>query len=918
MQMHKLPAAWRRALWLSATAAAAACSGGGDGGPVESQPDASQPLAINLEASSLTARLGDKVAIAVKADPRSTTALQALQGTLVYSGAALKYVGQQRAADTRFLLVNDAAADRGELRFIALDAKAGLPGRVATFVFEVRGGDYLKGMAFKLEGAGNLKQQFTRAQIAPLPALAADLSTASYERPDFAEATQRWAPAEFAAEASRLTRQANGSQAINFRAGQIVSDLKYGDVTVNGSVNAFDVAYLANASIGLATLLPSVNGGAEDTRDPVLAGNVAPLNGGATATGNPGSPNCVAGNTSGCRPGVTPNNATNSWGIIDVFDVLAVANAGVGNSNPPVGSIIPGRGAADINPGSKPRVVVTSDITTNTTWTNDKIWQICDGSCGGGTQTDVSGIIHVTNGATLTIQPGTQVEGFGGTITAGTGVGVGQGVLEVERDGFIVADGTALQPIVFTCVTPTQAGPKGEPAGTRYPGCWGGLYLLGNATINSDLSTSSAVTCGGGRAGSGSGIQEQDELNFIAGPPTFGRYGGCNDADSSGVLRYVRSEFGGGRVSGTKERNGITFDAVGNKTVVDYIEAYASLDDGMEFFGGTVNVKHFVSVGNEDDHFDYVLGYRGKVQFGLVLEDSTNSDRCVEGDNNGVDAGSPEALPRSAPQMYNITCVGRIAARKYANFAATGTTCNGQFNNTGGTDVNCGREAVILRQGTDGTFRNFLIYGFGEGVRFNIPGTGLVPSPNGLCNQINAGTLSFRNSVVATGPLNSSTFGTNPTPWTTAGSQPFDAGSAGTTWSCGGANGTNGTYAAQNLMTQQYFANPANAITFFQDTTGTGSIAPSNIFVDGTNLAYPDFRVKSSSPVASLTGATPPADGFFDASATYIGALPPANGSFSNIPWYAGWARFFPAPTTTFTAAGATTVNGKVNIAKGP
>ncbi len=918
MQRLKLATTWRRMLWLTAAATAAACSGG-DNSPVDSQPDVGQPLAIKLEGSTLSAKLGDRVTIAVKADARSASALQAFQGTLTFNASTLRYVGQQKA-DNRFLLVNDQGADKGEVRFIVVDAKAGLPNRVASFVFETRGADYARGLAFKFEGAGNLKQQFQRAQVQPNVVLASDLTTANAERPDFSQVLQRWAPAEYAAEASRLT-VVNGLHKLSAQAGQLASDLKYGDVTVNGTVNAFDVGYLANASIGLAVLLPSVNGGAADVRDPVIAGNVAPLNGGAAATGNPGSTNCVAGNTSGCRPGVNPNNAANPYGIIDVFDVLTVANGAVGNTAAPVGSIIPGRNAAEVNLGGKTRVIITSDITTNTTWTSDKIYQICDASCGGGTQTDVSGIIHVTNGATLTIQPGTQIEGFGGTITAGTGVGVGQGVLEVERDGRIVADGTALQPIVFTCVVPTQAGPKGEPAGTRYPGCWGGLYLLGNAQINADSPTSSAIVGSGGRSGSGTCRQEQDELNFIAGPPSFGRYGGCNDADSSGVLRYVRSEFGGGRVSGTKERNGITFDAVGSSTVVDFVEAYASLDDGMEFFGGTVNVRHFVSVGNEDDHFDYVLGYRGKVQFGLVLEDSTNSDRCVEADNNGIDGGNPEALPRSAPQMYNITCVGRISARKYSNFASTGSTCNGQFNNTGGTDVNCGREAVILRQGTDGTFRNFLIYGFGEGVRFNIPsGTGITPSPNGLCNQINGGTLSFRNSVIATGPLGTGLPSgvANPTPWTTAGNQPFDGGSGGTSWSCGGANGSNGTYTAQSLMTQAYFQNPANALTFFQDTVGAGSIAPSDIFVDGTNLSYPDFRVKSTSPIAAIVGATPPADPFFDGSATYIGALPPANGSTSNVPWYAGWARFFPAPTTTFVASGATTVSGKTNIAKGP
>src|SRR5262249_46742018 len=361
------------------------------------------------------------------------------------------------------------------------------------------------------------------------------------------------------------------------------------------------------------------------------------------------------------RPGVEPGSATPD-GQINVLDVVAIANESVGNLVAVVGDNIPGRGAACV---SSNRVVINANISSDRLFNKDTVYQIGDSAVAN---------IYVTKRARRTLQPGTRLEGWYGTGVFGSGgVGQGQGTLIVQRDGRIVADGNALQPIVMTCLLPTFVGPRGEPAGTRWPGCWGGLIINGNATINADSPTSGANPANGTRSVAGC-IQEQDESNSAT------LYGGCNDADDSGVLRYVRVEFGGARFTANKERNGITFNGVGSGTIVDNIQVHSSLDDGVEFFGGTVQLKHGYLTGNEGDMFDWVLGYRGKAQFVLAQADSTNSDRCMEMDNNGIDAGSPERTPRSDPIIFNVTCVGKQAPSKTLTIGPTCLAQNGSAN----------------------------------------------------------------------------------------------------------------------------------------------------------------------------------------------------------------------------------------------
>jgi len=230
--------------------------------------------------------------------------------------------------------------------------------------------------------------------------------------------------------------------------------------------------------------------------------------------------------------------------------------------------------------------VVTSNITTNTTWDAKKVWIL-------------GGRIVVTSGATLTIEPGTIIKGQAGT-------GANATVLLIARGGKINATGTATKPIIFTSVADelsiadVAAGKFASPNLTPdVNGLWGGLIILGKANISA----------------SSSGTQKTEVQ--IEGIPTSdpnGLYGGSDDADNSGVLKYVSVRHGGTEIGAGNEINGITFGGVGSGTVVENIEVVGNQDDGIEWFGGTVNVKNVTVWNAGDDGLDTDQAYRGTVE----------------------------------------------------------------------------------------------------------------------------------------------------------------------------------------------------------------------------------------------------------------------------------------------------------------
>jgi hypothetical protein len=229
-----------------------------------------------------------------------------------------------------------------------------------------------------------------------------------------------------------------------------------------------------------------------------------------------------------------------------------------------------------------------------------------------------TGASVVSNPTTITIEPGTLIRGATG----------GLDYLQINAGSRIFAEGTPDAPIIFT-------GP------TEDSGTWGGLVIAGLAQNN-------AANPAGGPAA------------FEADPTTL--WGGNNDADSSGVLRYIQIRNAGRVISGNVELNSLTLGSVGSGTVLEYVQAHNGLDDCFEFFGGTVNAKYLVCSRGNDDGLDVdVGGYRGRIQYALVTAGGnadTGDGSCVESDNN---ASSLNALPRANPIVSNMTCVGRAA-----------------------------------------------------------------------------------------------------------------------------------------------------------------------------------------------------------------------------------------------------------------
>lgn len=233
----------------------------------------------------------------------------------------------------------------------------------------------------------------------------------------------------------------------------------------------------------------------------------------------------------------------------------------------------------------------------------------------------LNGEFRVKAGTTLSIQSGV-------TITAKSGGNTDY--ILIEKGARINAEGTANAPIVMT-------------SDLKEPGAWAGLHICGDASINLE---------------GGTGKSEVGNAN----------YGGTNDADNSGKLKYVRVEYAGEKLNaeGTKEGNGVTFYGVGSGTTVDYVQAYMGTDDGFEFFGGTVNVKHLVSTNNSDDSFDWTQGWRGKAQFLVAYQENPSTlgyecDALMECDNL---ENNHMNEPISHPTIANVTLVGNNSTKE--------------------------------------------------------------------------------------------------------------------------------------------------------------------------------------------------------------------------------------------------------------
>ncbi|MCX2496090.1 hypothetical protein OQX63_21520 [Pedobacter sp. PF22-3] len=318
--------------------------------------------------------------------------------------------------------------------------------------------------------------------------------------------------------------------------------------------------------------------------------------------------------------------------------------------------------AADYPQSSLPVVSISGDITSNVTWTAGNVYEI-------------RGIVTVRNGATLTIQPGTYIKALINNPN------VQNGVLVIARDGKIDAVGTANDPIVFTSYRLLD----GNPNTTATAGDFGGVIILGNARVNYSKS--------------------------MEGLPSDGRfyYGGTNDEDNRGTLQYVRIEYAGFFVNSNWQINSLSLGGVGNGTTIDHVQVSYSLDDGFEFFGGTVNASNLVALASYDDQFDFDNGYTGAISDAVAIADKNswhstsggNSDsNGIESDNN-YPAEDPtfSLTPKTHPILINVNVFGT--------------------ENTNGISGLGYRNGIRERRGSEVTLVDVIVSGYSKGIAFD-------------------------------------------------------------------------------------------------------------------------------------------------------------------------------------------------------
>lgn len=301
-------------------------------------------------------------------------------------------------------------------------------------------------------------------------------------------------------------------------------------------------------------------------------------------------------------------------------------------------------------------VVVTENITANTTWTADKVWIL-------------GSRIAVTSGVTLTIEPGTVIKGQAGT-------GANATALIIARGAKINAVGTAAAPIIFTSIAdeiqPGQiASPNLDPT---LSGLWGGLMIMGNAPISADASSV--------------------QIEGIPASDPNGLYGGSDAADNSGVVKFISIRHGGANIGEGNEINGLTLGGVGNGTVIENVEVVANQDDGIEFFGGTVNVTNALVWNAGDDCIDTDQAWSGTLNnFVIVCGGQTDHALEIDGPEGSLLAG--HTLTNGTVKGSDVAELGdfRSSARGDFNniyffgFPDPATDGRGDFSLSSGSDV---------------------------------------------------------------------------------------------------------------------------------------------------------------------------------------------------------------------------------------
>jgi len=372
--------------------------------------------------------------------------------------------------------------------------------------------------------------------------------------------------------------------------------------------------------------------------------------------------------------------------------------------------------AADYSQSSLPVVPVSGDITSSVTWTAGNVYEL-------------SGIVTVRGGATLTIEPGTYIKSSVNT------AGVQNGVLVIAKDGNINAVGNSSNPIVFTSRNLLD----GNASTTGAPGDFGGVIILGNARINVG-----------------------DKLiEGLADQPQF-HYGGTNDADNRGTFQYVRIEYAGFQLAPNVEVNGLTMGGVGSGTTIDHVQVSYGLDDGFEFFGGTVSPSNLVALASDDDQFDFDNGFTGTLVDAVAIADknSTHSVSSGNSDSNGIESdnnapaedGSFSLTPKTHPILVNVSIFG---TENTSNIAGLGY-----------------RNGIRERRGSEVELLNVIVSGYNTGIAFDAdapagPSTITSTSVHGFVNAVTVASGSFNdgggNSFVVNAS-NADSFGVSQ-PW---------------------------------------------------------------------------------------------------------------------------------------------------------
>jgi hypothetical protein len=459
--------------------------------------------------------------------------------------------------------------------------------------------------------------------------------------------------------------------------------------------------------------------------------------------------------------------------------------------------------ATTLNFGQAATIDVTQDITGNTTWAAANTYVL-------------KGFIHVANGATLTIEAGTTIKGDFNTLGSS---------LFIMRGAKINAIGTAALPIVFT---------SSRAVGQRQPGDWGGLIIIGNATI------------------SRTGVDiEIEGTNTVAGNTSGTNYqvlysGGTTDTDDSGELRYVRVEFAGYAPSLNNELNTFTFAAVGSGTRLSYLQAMAGLDDSYEFFGGTVSASNLVSYEAGDDHYDMSEGYRGRLKDIIALQSTQIPPRTGAGsassDPQGIEndgctgsgcANGQDTAPFTAPLVANFTLIGT------GDVASAGSA---------------GGVGMMLRRGTAGYYVN--------GVVARWPRAGV--SVRDASTFVRAGSVATQNLATADLAVKNVLFAEN-----------------AAVFQSGGQATQNSFDLAGNALVDATATTAASLFTAFP----AGSAVPTTATLDWTPATG---SALTSGGLATFTGKLATAAGTAVSGTAYRGAVNPAGPK-----WWQNWTVYF-------------------------